>query len=379
MGAKVLMGQWYDSFPFADWQKHIAGKAKYSLGGASFDHWNLPRILELASLEELQRWKNLSLQYTDIAGGECLRDKISSLYVNLTSENIVVFSGAQDAITAFYMAVLKPQMSVLSITPNYPLLTNPAPLLGGNLRQFPMSYKDKNWQIDWSMFLSTIEDSSIVAVNFPHNPTGLVISGEQQQSLIDQIEQTHSWLLSDEVFHGLESEPSKRLVPAACLSERAISVGSISKAFGVSGLRVGWVASKNCELLKRLQIIKRYFSVCISQLDELLAEVLIKNADQVWEENRHLIAKNREIFAEWCRQNPHWIELPEQKDNLVSFPKLLNKKSSQEFCQQLISKYSIRFEPGTCFGDFAHHIRVGLGSRGFKDILGELPTPIRDL
>jgi len=139
----------------------------------------------------------------------------------------------------------------------------------------------------------------LVAVNFPNNPTGAICSRDAWRALVALCDEHGATLLSDEVYRGLETDESRRLPQAAELSDSAVSLNVMSKSYGLPGLRIGWLATRDRDLLERLERRKHYTSICNATPSEALATIALRNGAAIQARNRDLIATNLETF---CRE-----------------------------------------------------------------------------
>jgi len=361
---------WSDPNFMFNWQRDMGPKTEKSLSGASLSNWTVQKILNLASEDIKSKWSDLAMQYASIGGGEKLKVQISSQYENISPENIVVFSGAQEALTCAYLTLLDSSSEVVGLTPSYSPMNLACKKTGASLVEQPLTFTDQNWHLDFNQLNQKISNKiNLLVVNFPHNPTGFIPNLKDWQLVIKQAESKGCRVLCDEVFKGLEYSKEVALPSLCDLSEQGVSVGSMAKSYGCPSLRIGWVATQDKALVEKLLIVKRYFSICSSLLDEFLATIMIENKEIVLSENTQFIKERYDDLKE--NFNPHLnnkIFFSDLKAGLVLFPQLTNGTDAVSFCTNFLNESGFRLEPGLCFGkEYKSHFRIGLGGKDFSE------------
>ena len=337
---------------------------------------NLSELLAYATTEEHQSWQDLQLDYAPAAGSRELREQIAKDYPGLNAEHIVTFAGAQEAIFAVYHAVLNPGDLMQAISPHFGPLHLVAEGIGAKLDvqtlDFDTPQNRNGWSLDvdqWCERLranasKTTNATQLAVINFPHNPTGAMVSKQQLTQMVSACSEHNNWLFSDEVFRGLEYDNSDQLPPVASLYDKGISLGVISKGHGLGGVRVGWVACKNTPLLKRLVEIKEYLSICNSVADEFLTLLALKNSDTILTKHRQqaksnltLLEKNRDLL-------PH-LKWASPKAGILLYPQLIGEESADNFVLDILDTTGALALPGDCFGHGRNHFRMGYGRKAF--------------
>ena len=373
--------EFHKIFPMAEWQNTSRPWTEKSLGGAVIAGESLKSILDLASKEEKNDWNNLTMSYAPIPGSKPLRSQIAKLYPGLSPENIVVFSGAQEAINALYSVLLTTKNStVLGLTPCYSPLNNCAKAYGGILQELPLKLDiDNRWQLDIEKLLTQLEEQkpNILTVNFPHNPTGYLPTPLEWDSITEACAKNKVTLISDEVFRGLEFSQSPQIEPACLKIPHSFSLRSISKAFGGQALRIGWVATQRKEDIEKLTTVKRYFSVCPSALDDFLATILLRNRAHILKKNNRKLHDQSQILKDMFSDCP-LLNIPLPAAGPVCFPNLENTSDAQEFCLNFLKETGLRLEPGFSFGPhFSSHFRLSIGGDNLEKNLGLLKKFIK--
>jgi aspartate/methionine/tyrosine aminotransferase len=216
----------------------------------------------------------------------------------------------------------------------------------------------------------------LIAVNFPHNPTGAHIARDVQQRLVEIAESAGAALFSDEVYRGLEYRGDDMLPAAADLTQRAVSLGVMSKSFALAGLRIGWLATHNKGLLDGVARLKDYTTICSSAPSEVLALIALRARDRVLERSRSIVAKNLRCADEFMTSHADEVEWIRPRAGSVAFPRF-TKRNADEVSTQLAEHSSVLMLPGSVFGYERSYFRLGLGRRDFPMALEKLDSLIR--
>jgi aspartate/methionine/tyrosine aminotransferase len=210
-------------------------------------------VEELLNLEENaeQELKKLRLGYTESLGNPELRHEISRLYTDTTPDDIIVLAGAEEGIFIFMNVLLEAGDQIIVQSPCYQSLYEVANAVGCQVTEWFMDPKN-NWELDIGFLEKNItRHTKAIIVNFPNNPTGYTIPGKIFNEIIEIANRQNIFLFSDEVYRFLEYNEKDRL-PAGCdIYERGVSLGVMSKSFGLPGLRIGWIAATSVLIKQR--------------------------------------------------------------------------------------------------------------------------------
>src|SRR6478672_6339002 len=240
---------------FARWEFAV----RYVLCASDVQPWTLADLLSLADNDAHERWEKLSLGYTESLGLPVLREEIAALYRGLTADDVITFAGAEEAIFLAMHALLKAGDHAVVVWPAYQSLHEVARSIGATVTLVPLNPRD--WSVDVDAVASAMQpNTKVVVVNSPHNPTGAQLEPAQFERLVAIAELHGAHLFSDEVYRFLEHS-SARLPTAAERTDRGVSLGVMSKAFGLAGLRIGWIASRDHALLGNIARLKDYTTI----------------------------------------------------------------------------------------------------------------------
>jgi aspartate/methionine/tyrosine aminotransferase len=209
-----------------------------------------------------ERFESLWLGYTESLGHPELREAISTLYEQVAADQVLVHAGAEEAIFNFMNATLGPGDHIIVQAPYYQSLGEVARNIGAEVSTWQGDPR-RAWQLDLEALEAALTArTKVVAVNFPHNPTGFLPTAEFARGLSALSAEYGFMIFSDEVYRGLELDPSDRLPSFADLNDRAVSIGVMSKTYGLAGLRIGWVATRNGRVFDELAAFKDYTTIC---------------------------------------------------------------------------------------------------------------------
>lgn len=320
-------------------------------------------------------YKDFEFSYADIRGGIRLREAITHLYQHENPDEIVSFVGAQEAIFCAMHSVLRAQDRVTAIAPIFGPLIATAEEIGCDIDLVSLQVVDQQWRLNLDELETSIKKGSrLLVVNFPHNPTGATITELELLKIIEICSENNCWILSDEVFRGLELNPEDRLPAVADLYPHAMSVSVLSKSFALPAIRVGWVSCQDKQVLERMMQIKSALSICGSHLDEQISTKVIINHDKIWSRSRRLIVENLRQFE----------RLPINKDLIscfikpqagcTAFPLLNQQISANEFSEELIYAKKMMTLPAELFLTEKNGVRFGFGYTNSTALLSNVFT-----
>ncbi|MBA7644930.1 Capreomycidine synthase [subsurface metagenome] len=220
---------------------------------------------------------------------------------------------------------------------------------------------------------SNIEKSTkCIVVNFPHNPTGHLISKGNYEKIIKIAKENDIYILSDEVYKFLEYNKADRLPSACDLYEKGISIGVMSKAFGLAGLRIGWIATKNKALFKKIASFKNYTTICNSALSEFFSILALRNRDKIINRNLEIINKNLNLLDNFFNKYKNIFYWVKPIASSIAFPRLIIDTNVEAFCFDLIKEKGVLLMPSTNYDYGDHHFRIGFGRKNMPEALIKL-------
>ncbi|MFA7574661.1 MAG: aminotransferase class I/II-fold pyridoxal phosphate-dependent enzyme [Arcobacteraceae bacterium] len=354
-------------FQVERWLNTYETKAKYELAETDAKPFTLEELNKLnPNVDLLQDIAKIKIGYNPTEGSDLLRDKIANLYGPDTSaENILVTTGAIEADFLLSNVLANKGDKVIVLWPAYQSLYSIAEARGAQVEYWKLSYENC-FQPDLEKLSKMIDNTTMLLVlNIPNNPTGAVINEQQLKTILQWAEEYDFYVICDEVYHELIFKEG--IVPpyARSLSNRAISVGSMSKAYGLSGLRVGWIAAPE-KVIDECWSWKDYTSISNSPINDYLASFALDHFKQISTRNHSIICKNRKILKEWFEEHKKYFDYYLPEAGVLCFPKLKNIHiSSEQLALDLFNRKSLLVVPGECF-DIPNHLRIGFGGDSDK-------------
>ncbi len=330
-------------------------------------------VADLLAMEEgaEERFKSQWLGYTESQGSPTLRQEIASLYRKVGAEDILVHTGAEEAIFLFMNAVLEAGDHVVVQWPCYQSLAEVARSIGCRVSLWEVR-EEAGWEPDMDELQTMLKpETRALVVNSPHNPTGGLLSRESFDRITALAEAERILLFSDEVYRGTEHNSADRL-PAACdVTPHGVTLGVMSKTYGLPGLRIGWVATANQDVLSKMAALKDYTTICNSAPSEFLAEVALRHRGRIVARNLDLIRSNLEFVEGLFSRYGHRIGWARPKASPIAFPRLLTG-DVEAFCHDLVTQEGVLLLPGTLYDHPGNHFRIGFGRRNLEEALARV-------
>jgi len=340
-------------------------KARFNLTASDAQSMSLDQLLALASAEDRERMQKLHLGYTETFGAPALREAIAATYDAIDSDHLLCLAGAGEGIYIAMRVLLDADDHAVVITPNYQS-SETVPLSICEVSGVALEARD-HWSLDVAKVRASLRpNTKLISINFPNNPTGAIPSRQTLDELLALCRERGLWLFSDEVYRLLEREPSIRLPQVADIYERGISLNVMSKAYGLPGLRIGWLACQDRDLLQRFERYKHFLSICNSAPSELLATIALKAGDSILARNRALVQDNTAVATGFFQRHGEFFEFTPPAGGCVSFTRYLGADGVEVFAERLVEEAGVLLLPSGLYrsevGDVPQdYFRIGLG------------------
>ena len=366
-------------FKLEDYLSKYEFSAKYLLCCSDAESLSMSEILNMAGPEEKQLWNNLQLGYTEVRGLPQLRQTVANeLYPGLGADNILMFAGAEDGIFCALSSLIETGDHAIVLTPCYQSLLEIPNAQGADVTKIQLEEKN-DWRIDLGAIQNSIRpNTKCIIINFPHNPTGQVIEEWELKELIEICKSKDIWLFSDEVYRLLGVPNKQWSLPASCLYDKAISLGVMSKSFGMAGLRVGWISCKNEGILKKVEQMKHYTSICNSAPAEILSLISLQAKDKILNRNNAIVAENLRILDQFFADYSHLFQWVRPQGGCVGFVRYKGSDSVQSFCDRLVKQKSVLLMPASIYDYDSNHFRIGFGRKNMPKCLDKLKEFLED-
>jgi aspartate/methionine/tyrosine aminotransferase len=347
-------------------------KVQYLLSPSDCESLAVDDLLSMASTANLEMWYSLRLSYTESPGHPALRGAVARLYTTIDADEVMI-AAPEEAIFLAMHALLRAGDHVITIFPAYQSLFEIARSIGCTLSHWPLRVRDGRWRLDLDELAATITPATrLLVINFPHNPTGYLPTRHELDALIDLARRHNLFIFSDEMYRLLEYDEAARLPSACDLYERAVTLSGLSKSFALPGLRIGWLATHERDLLTRCLVLKDYTTICNSAPSEVLAIIALEAQEQIVARNLAIIQRNLTLCKRFfVKHNQHVVWIAPQAGS-VAFPRWVGAGTVEEFCQRALDERGVMIVPGSIFDAPGDHFRVGLGRVNLGEVLGRL-------
>ena len=311
------------------------------------------------------------LGYTESSGSPALRQEISRIYAAIAPEQVLVHAGAEEAIYIFMHALLEPGDHLIVHWPCYQSLFEVARSIGCRVTRWE-AREENGWALDLDELRAHLRPNTrAIVVNTPHNPTGYLMSRADALELHRVAEGHGALLFSDEVYRESEYQAEDRL-PAGCdVGAHAVSLGVCSKTYGLAGLRIGWIATHNAEVYRRMAALKDYTTICNSAPSEFLAELALRHREQLAARNIGLIVDNLALLDAFFARHAGRFAWRRPSAGPIAFPRLIGE-DVDPFCEALVRQVGVLLLPGTVYGHPGNYFRIGFGRRNMPEALMRL-------
>ena len=350
----------------------------HHLCASDCESFSTSELLELEPGAQ-QGFMELRHGYTESSGSPELRGLIAGTYERIGPEQVLVCSGAEEAIFLHMNALLEPGDRVVLQTPCYQSLGEVARTLGAEVIAWPLDETGQAWEPDWErLFELLTPQTRLLVINFPHNPTGAIAGQAGLERLAEHCRQRGITVFSDEVYRFGEYDPAKTPSAFCDLAENAVSLGVMSKPLGLPGLRIGWLASRNAGLLERIAQLKDYTTICNSAPSEYLSCLALRHKDKLLKRNRDIMTGNLGLLQDFMQRRAGLFAWREPGAGSIAFPRYLGG-DCEAFCRELAQKAGVLLLPGRMYGaQYSPYFRIGIGRADFAKGLARLDEYLRN-
>jgi aspartate/methionine/tyrosine aminotransferase len=353
---------------FARWEFSV----EHLLCASDVEGWSMADLLELADDETWAMWRDLGLGYTESTGHPLLRAEIAEMYEKLGPDDVLVFAGAEEAIFCLSNVLLGPGDHAIVTWPGYQSLHEVGRAAGAEMGLHELR-EEQRWGLDVERLIGAIRPNTrLVVVNAPHNPTGMLPTHAEWARLTDALSDRRIHLLADEVYRFLEVDERTRLLPGADAYPRGVSLGVMSKSFALAGLRIGWLATRDRDLLDRCARFKDYTTICSAAPSEVLALIALRARDRVLARSRRIVADNLVLLHDFFRRRADRFSWIPPRGGSTAFPRLLGETPVDDFAANLVEAEGVLLLPASQFGYPGNHFRLGFGREDLPQALARL-------
>jgi len=339
--------------------------ARYLLSCSDAESRTIKELLDLEPGSHdrfLEHWCG----YTESPGAPGLREAIARIYKQIASDDVLVLAAAEEGIFVLYHALVGPRDHVIVETPCYESGLEVARSTGAEVSEW-----GRTFQSGWAHDIATLEklirpNTKVIYINTPHNPTGLLMPASIFQQIMALAASRGIIVFSDEVYRDLEHDPATRLPAASEVYEHAVSLGSMSKTYGLPGLRLGWLASRDPEIIQRCLEFKYYTTICSSAPSEFLTALALRHREVLVQRNLQIVLRNLRLLDVFFQQRRHLFEWVRPNAGPIGFAHFKPQRDVLAFCEELVRDSGVLLLPGTVY-DQPRHIRFGFGRKNMPE------------
>lgn len=322
------------------------------------------RMADLLAWEDdanaLERLLDLPLGYSEARGSAALRSAIAVTYANCTADNILVTTGAIEANFLLFNVLLEPGDHVIAPFPAYQQLYSVPRALGCDVSLWKVA-SEPEYHFDVDELERLVRPTTrLIVINSPHNPTGAMLSPSEMDRAYSLAESVGARVLGDEAYRWLTVPGGEPFgAPMVDRAPLGISVGTVSKPFGLPGLRIGWIAASS-DIVAQCWSARDYVSLSPGKLSDALAVLAFKHRERILERNARIIEANLSAATDWIQQHADILSWNRPRAGLLAMLRYDLEINSLELADLLATEYGVMLAPGSAFG-MEHHLRIGIG------------------
>lgn len=342
----------------------------HNLSASAAETLPMHELLRLARPAEREDWEKLTLGYLETRGTVPLRNAVASLYEKAEPNDVLMFSGGKDALFATFQTLVEPGDHVITIVPNYqPLEAIPSTI--SKVSAVGLRAED-GWKLSIDTVIAALKpNTKLICINFPHNPTGAILDQTTFDALVTLADERGIYILSDEVYRGLEGNPVDRRPAIVDVYRRGISLNVLSKAWGLAGLRIGWIASRDPEVLRRIETVQAYLFDGHAGPSDILGRIALHASQSIIARNVAIITENRLALDKFFARYVDRFDWQPPLAGCIAFPRYIGPGDVETFCEILLTQSGIALMPASVYQSplaqtSSDHFRIGFGKSSFQ-------------
>jgi aspartate/methionine/tyrosine aminotransferase len=353
-----------ETFALERWMTKYETRVKYDIAESGILPLRIDDLLELVPAAEragaLETLTGLRLGYSEAPGTYELRSLIAETYRDCAPENILVTTGAIEANFLLFNVLLDPGDHVVACYPAYQQLYSVPRGIGCDVTLWKVS-SENGFRFDVDRLERLVTPKTrLIVVNTPHNPTGAMLPEADLRRVYALAESVGARVLCDEAYRWLTVPGGDAFAPPMFdLGPQGISVGTLSKPFGLPGLRIGWVAAHG-DLATRCWAMRDYVSLSPGRLNDALAAIAMRHREKILKRNRTIITANLATAKQWFADRADLLSWNPPRGGLLALARYNLDIPSLDLADRLAERYSVMLAPGSAFG-YEHHLRIGIG------------------
>ena len=368
-------------FLVEEWMNAYETGAKYNIAETCVDSVSLDELFALTGTDKesfLADFCQRRLTYGHIEGNPDFLNGVCGLYKTIRPENVVTTHGASGANHHVFYSLVNPGDRVISIMPTYQQLYSIPESYGAEVVLLHLKQENGYLPDLDALRALAVPGTKLICINNPNNPTGALMDTALLKEIVEIARSVGAWVLCDEVYRHLTQEDGW-CVSIADLYEKGISVGSMSKVFSLAGLRLGWIATHDADVVRACMSHRDYNHISCGVFDEAVAGLALAHADALLGRNRGIIRGNLAVLDAWMQREPR-MRYTKPRAGTTALVYYDYDVPSYEFCEQMYHQNGAFVTPGDCF-EVPHSFRIGYASdpQTLKDGLQAISDYLRTL
>ncbi|HKA36757.1 MAG TPA: aminotransferase class I/II-fold pyridoxal phosphate-dependent enzyme [Thermoanaerobaculia bacterium] len=353
-----------ERFALERWMTAWETKTPYDIAESGIFPQTVRDLLSFEPAEErertLSRLLDLRLGYSEAPGTEELRKAIAATYRDAGPDEILVTTGAIEANFLLFNGLLEPGDHVVAVYPAYQQLYSVPRAIGCDVSLWELK-PEEGFRYDLDRLERLVTPRTrLIVVNTPHNPTGAMLARRDLERIDALAASVGARVLSDEAYRWLEIPGGEPLAPPMRdFAPTAVSVGTLSKPFGLPGLRIGWMAAP-ADLAAKCWAMRDYVSLSPGKLNDALAVVAFRHREKIVARTREIVSANLAAAKDWFARHADTVSWTPPRGGLLALMKYALDIPSLDLSNLLAERYGVMLAPGSAFG-VEGYLRIGIG------------------
>jgi capreomycidine synthase len=341
------------------WMRSYYHEVDHDIGSSGVRDLSMTELLAIGGAD-LADLGSMIIRDSESYGGGGLRAALANRWTGGDVDPVMVTHGSSEAIYLMMHLAVEPGDEIIVVDPAYQQLHDIAGWRGCRITRWPLG-AGEGFRPDIALLREQARSRpKMIVVNFPHNPTGVSVTAAEQDEIIAIAREAGAWLVWDNAFGEMTYTGAPLRLPYDRY-DKTICFGTLSKSYGLAGLRVGWCIAPP-DLLARAAILRDYIALYVSPVLEFFAELAVRHADQIVKLQHAHASANRRRLLEWAGTLPDLVRVNPPDGGVSTFVEFLGRPDVTGLCHELAQRHRVLLVPGSCFGDaFASYARLGFG------------------
>lgn len=340
------------------WMNEWETKCQWNLAETCVESITVEELLRLTGTEksELNKLLPMKMTYGSIEGSDRLRNSVAATYDHQTKDNVIITHGTIGANMLAHKTLVSSGDRVVAVVPTYQQHYSIPSSIGAEVHQLTLSDND-GWLPDLNKLRKLVSPGTrLLALNNPNNPTGALMDRSFLEEVVEIAREANAWLLCDEVYRGTDQTGMGSTVSIADLYEKGISTASVSKAYSLAGLRLGWIVGSQ-EFIEEVVIHRDYDTISVGMINDHFASIALEHSNVLLERSQNITRNNLAVLESWVEQEPliSWVKPNSGTTALLKYDLLT---SSRELCVELLKDTGVMLTPGSALG-MEGYLRIG--------------------